>query len=204
MLPAAKTQQPAEPTANVGFGDLRFRGQFSGIGVGFKVCFPRNTDEYKNLSGVVSVGRAKKGGIEQVEQTDSTKDLKHKFALWIRGSTMDIIGQKYRADNCSSKSEFIEKAVLFYAGYLDSNSSEEYVSKMLASILKSIIEESDNRIGRLIFKLAVELAMTMNIIAATHDIDELSLEKLRGECVKEVKKRNGNFSFDDAVKWQKG
>ena len=139
-----------------------------------------------------------------MEQADSTKDLKHKFALWIRDSSMDIVEQKYKADNCSSKSEFIEKAVLFYAGYLDSNSSEEYISKMLASTLKSIIEESDNRIGRLVFKLAVELAMTMNIIAATHDIDDLSLEKLRGECVKEVKKRNGNFSFDDAVKWQKG
>lgn len=60
-----------------------------------------------------------------MEQTDSTKDLKHKFALWIRDSSMDIIEQKYKADNCSSKSEFIEKAVLFYAGYLDSNSSEE-------------------------------------------------------------------------------
>ena len=50
----------------------------------------------------------------------------------------------------------------------------------------------------------IEIEMTMNIIAATHDIDDLSLEKLRGECVKEVKKCNGNFSFDDAVKWQKG
>ena len=118
-----------------------------------------------------------------MEQTDNTKDLKRKFALWIRNSSMDIIDQKYKVDNCSSKSEFIEKAVLFYAGYLDSNSSEEYISKMLASTLKSIIKESDNRIGRLIFKLAVELAMTMNIIAATHDIDNLSLEKLRGECV---------------------
>lgn len=139
-----------------------------------------------------------------MEQADNKKYTKNKFALYIRDSTMEIIEQKYRADNCSSRSEFIEKAVLFYAGYLDSNSSEEYVSKMLTSTLKSIIEESDNRIGRLIFKLAVELAMTMNIIAATHDIDDLSLEKLRGECVKEVKKRNGNFSFDDAVKWQKG
>ena len=132
------------------------------------------------------------------------KDNKNKFALYIRDSTMKKIEQQYKADNRSSKSEFIEKAILFYAGYLDSISSEEYNSKMLASTLKSIIEESDNRIGRLIFKMAVELAMTMNIIAATHDIDDISLEKLRGECVKEVKKRNGNFSFDDAVKWQKG
>ena len=56
----------------------------------------------------------------------------------------------------------------------------------------------------MVFKLAVELAMTMNVIAATHDIDESSLERLRGECVKEVKKHNGSFSFDDAVEWQKG
>ena len=56
----------------------------------------------------------------------------------------------------------------------------------------------------MVFKLAVELAMTMNIIAATHDIDESSLTKLRGECVKEVKKHNGTLTFDDAVEWHKG
>ena len=132
------------------------------------------------------------------------KDNKNKFALYIRDSTMKKIEQQYKADNCSSKSEFIEKAILFYAGYLDSNSSEEYISKMLASTMKSIIEESDNRIGRLIFKMAVELAMTMNIIAATHDIDDISLKRLRGECIKEVRKHNGTLTFDDAYKWQKG
>ena len=60
-----------------------------------------------------------------MEQADSNKNPKNKFALYIRDSTMEIIEQKYRADNCSSKSEFIEKSILFYAGYLDSNSSEE-------------------------------------------------------------------------------
>ena len=52
--------------------------------------------------------------------------------------------------------------------------------------------------SRMIFKLAVELSMTMNIIAATHDIDEISLERLRGECIKEVRKHNGTLTFDDA------
>ena len=36
-IPVSKTQQPAEPTANAGFGGLRLRGQISGVGVGFKV-----------------------------------------------------------------------------------------------------------------------------------------------------------------------
>ena len=50
----------------------------------------------------------------------------------------------------------------------------------------------------------VELAVMMNVIAANNSINPVSLERLRGECVKEVKRLNGSFSFDDAVSWQKG
>ena len=56
----------------------------------------------------------------------------------------------------------------------------------------------------MLFKLAVEIAIMQNLIAASQDIDPISLERLRGECVKEVKRLNGNFSFEDAVDWQKG
>ena len=38
---------------------------------------------------------------------------------------------------------------------------------------------------------------------STNDIDPLSLERLRGECVEEVKRLNGRFSFEDAFDWQK-
>ena len=56
----------------------------------------------------------------------------------------------------------------------------------------------------MIFKLAVELAAMMNVVAANNNIDPVPLERLREECVKEVKRLNGAFSFDDAVSWQKG
>lgn len=56
----------------------------------------------------------------------------------------------------------------------------------------------------MMFKLAVEIAIVQNLIAATQDIDPVSLERLRGECVKEVKRLNGGFSFEDALAWQKG
>lgn len=44
----------------------------------------------------------------------------------------------------------------------------------------------------------------MNIIAATNDIDKMTLDKLYIECVNEVKRTNGNFVLEDAFKWQKG
>ena len=110
----------------------------------------------------------------------------------------------YKEDNCSSKSEFIEKAIIFYVGYLSANDNSEYLPNVVTSTLKSIVAESDNRMSRLIFKLAVELAMTMNILASSQEIDKETLSKLRGACVKEVKRLNGSFSFDDAYDWQKG
>ena len=75
---------------------------------------------------------------------------------------------------------------------------------MVTSTLKSIVAESDNRQNRMLFKLAVELAILQNLMAASQEIDPLSLERLRGECVKEVKRLNGSLSFEDAMEWQKG
>lgn len=118
--------------------------------------------------------------------------------------TLEKIGEIYREDNCESKSEFIEKAVNFYIGYLTSEDKKSYLPSVVTSTLKSIVAESDNRQNRMLFKLAVEIAIMQNLVASSQDIDRLALERLRGECVKEVKRLNGNFSFEDAVYWQKG
>ena len=139
-----------------------------------------------------------------LNETDNRKEVKRKFALWIKQSTIDMVEGIYKEDNCSSRSEFIEKAIIFYVGYLSSNDNSQYLPNVVTSTLKSIVAESDNRMSRLIFKLAVELAMTMNIIASANEIDRETLTLLRGECVKEVKRLNGSFSFDDAYDWQKG
>ena len=133
--------------------------------------------------------------------TSNRKEPKRKFALWIRESTLDKVRKLYKSDNCSSQSE---KAILFYTGYLSAEENKSYLSGIVTSTLKGIVAESDNRQNRMLFKLSVEMAVMMNVVASMQDIDKVSLERLRGECVKEVKRLNGSFSFDDAVDWQKG
>ena len=129
---------------------------------------------------------------------------KNKFPLWAKPETLASVKEIYKSDNCRSQSEFIEKAILFYIGYLAADEPKSYLPNMFLSTMKGIVAESDNKTSRVLFKLAVELAITMNIIAADHQIDEVTLDRLRGECVQEVKRLNGSFSFDDAVDWQKG
>ena len=103
------------------------------------------------------------------------EDKKERFTLWMKHSTFEKVEENYREDNCQKKSEFIENAVNFYCGYLKMNSS-----------------------------IAVELAITMNVVAANQGVDKQVLNSLRGECIKEVKKTNGIFTFDEADDWQKG
>ena len=66
-----------------------------------------------------------------------------------------------------------------------------------------MVAETENRISRMLFKLTVELAMTMNIIAATHNIKRSQLDDLRATCVSEVKRTNGTYSLKDALDMQK-
>lgn len=129
---------------------------------------------------------------------------KYKFALWLYPETLERVKELYKQDGCRSKSEFMEKAIRYYIGHLTAEDDTSYLPNALLSNMKYIVAESDNRQNRMMFKLAVEMAMVMNLMAASQDIDKLSLERLRGECVKEVKRLNGAFSFDDAYDWQKG
>ena len=129
---------------------------------------------------------------------------KQKFPLWAKPETLQSVKEIYQSDNCRSQSEFIEKAILFYIGYLTADRPKSYLPNMFLSTMKSIVRESNNRMGRLLFKLAVEISMLLNVAASMWDIDKSELARLRGNCIEEVKRINGTISFDDAVDWQQG
>ena len=107
-----------------------------------------------------------------------TPKNKRKFALWLYPETLEKIEQLYTADDCRSKSEFIEKAVQFYIDHLTAEDQRSMLPNAMLSSMKSIVAESDNRICRLLFKMAVELAVTMNVVAANSDIDAVSYTHL--------------------------
>ena len=131
-------------------------------------------------------------------------DKKVRFALYVNQSALDLVEEYFEKDNCFSKSEFIENAIRFYVSYLSSDTNIPYLSTVVMSTMDSLLKENTNRLSKLLFKLAVELAITMNVVAANQGVDKEVLNSLRGECIKEVKKTNGIFTFDEADNWQKG
>ncbi len=133
-----------------------------------------------------------------------TEKNKKKFPLWIYPETRQLVTDWYKKDNCQSQSEFIEKAIRFYCGYISAEEGVRFLPAAITSALTGMVDSLENRMARLIFKLAVEMAMMMNILAANAEVDEALLRKLRGKCVDDVKKSIGAVTFEDAVRFQKG
>ena len=120
---------------------------------------------------------------------------KEKTAVYFQPETMRKIEQEYKDDNCASKTEFIEKAVTFYIGYL---------SPMITETVKAQIKGTEHRLARLMFKVAVELGKLSHMTAAINDVDDETLESLHAMCVNEVRKINGIIDYENAVDFQQG
>lgn len=132
------------------------------------------------------------------------KEKKIRIPLWIYPSVEEKIQKNFEVDNCKSPSEFIEKAILFYCGYLASEEYRQYLPNVLVSTMQGSLDSFEDRMATLLFKIAVELSMMLHVTAAPNEIDEDTLTRLRGLCVEEVKRLRGSVRLDDAVRFQNG
>ena len=128
---------------------------------------------------------------------------KVKFPLWVYPETLKDVEIHYKNDNCKSQSEFIEKAIKFYIGYLDEEKSVNYISPMITETVKAQIKGTEQRLARLLFKVAVELGKLSHMTAAMNDVDDETLKSLHAMCVNEVRKINGIIDYENAVEYQK-
>lgn len=128
---------------------------------------------------------------------------KKKTTLWLHPDVIRRMDSWLEADNCKSRSEFTEKALRFYLGYISSNDVTEYLSKSLTSTLEGMLADNENRLRSLLFKWCVELNMALHMLAAHFGVPESHLRELRAFAVDEVKRTNGQIKLDNAVRMQR-
>lgn len=149
----------------------------------------------------------------------------YQFVTWIwdHDRTGVSHGHYYEEDFQGAKQDFavrsglISKAQLFlpeeltqlyratdYAGYVSGKEATAYLPPALVAAMRGTVQDSENRIARLLFKLAVEVNMMMNVLAAGMEISDEDLKTLRARSVREVKQTNGRISFKDAIDYQRG
>lgn len=134
----------------------------------------------------------------------SVRGKKQRIPVWLYPDTLRAIDNAMEQANCKSRSEFLENAARMYAGYISANNALTYLPPVLMSAIRGAVQDSENRIARLLFKQAVELDMVMNVVAGAMRVDEDTVKQLRATCIENVKKTGGAVTFDAAVKYQRG
>ena len=128
---------------------------------------------------------------------------KQKVTIFLTLSMKKKIEENYRADNCKSQSEFVEKAVDFYLGYLNTKNASAFLPEVLSTILIGIMDDFAQRIGRQLYKVAVEQNLCNHILTADTEMDQRTYQLMRGRSVREVDSTNGRITFKEVLDFQR-
>ena len=128
---------------------------------------------------------------------------KLKSTIWLTPSVKDKVEAHYRADNCNSQSEFVERAIEFYIGYLNTKNAGAFLPEALSAMLTGTLDGFAGRINSLLFKQGVDINLMGQIIAYDTELDDGEYERLRGKAIRDMKRTNGRISFKDALDFQR-
>lgn len=112
--------------------------------------------------------------------------------------------QHYEEYNFKSVSELIDTALDFYLSYRTTGEIENYLAEGLLQSLRSIVKTSEDRLARILFKIAVGDAEMKNLFAAALGLSSKEVDKIRKHCLDEIKTMNGILDLKEAARWQSG
>jgi metal-responsive CopG/Arc/MetJ family transcriptional regulator len=134
----------------------------------------------------------------------SDKTNRVKTGLSLQADLIQMCDANLQTANCRSRNEYVENAIRFYTAYLSAERDQDFLVAAVAQTVSAIISNTENRIARMQFKEAVELAKLTHMVAPLCDLDDEQLRRLHIQCVDEVKKINGALRLDRAVEDARG
>ena len=125
----------------------------------------------------------------------------HKMTIRLSPITEFRLERDYRLDGSRSKNEFIERAITHYQDLLEAEQNEA-LPAAIQSAIDGRLGMFEDRLARLLYKLAVETDMGISAVLDCIRMDSDYLRKLRADSVKNVKATNGLLTFEQKVREQ--
>lgn len=124
------------------------------------------------------------------------QENRHHISLWLENDIYKRCeSNRMRGHEILTRTEYVTKALEFYNEYLNVKESDEYINDKILGKMETMLSNLENRIGRQMFKSAVESAKIAHVLASEFDIEWEELDDLHIQCINEVKKINGAITF---------
>ena len=105
-----------------------------------------------------------------------------------------------------SRNDFIRDAVDFYIAWQSRESVERVLTPALESVISAKIRDTEERLTRILFKLAVDQNLLARFLARYDGYDDDAIDEMRVLSLNQVKRTNGTIDADHVLKereeWQ--
>lgn len=123
-----------------------------------------------------------------------------RIGLYIGSDLLSRCDASIPLTDARSRSEFICDAIEHYIATLNVKGSSKVLTPALESVIGGKIAGTEDRISRMLFKLAVEIAVQNHLTAGQYQFGDGYLKELRDYCVQEVASTNGRMNLADIAK----
>lgn len=127
-----------------------------------------------------------------------------RIAVYANSEILEICERDMEKADVPNRSQFICNAVKYYHCYLDRKLNTEVLTPAFESVIDARLDLTEYRLSQIIFKLAFEMAATMNILAGTFQLDAEKFELTKDRVLNEVKAVNGAINLKDIINYQNG
>ena len=126
---------------------------------------------------------------------------KKSYNFYLTPEENEMIDASLVPADASSRSEFVEKAIRYYAASLGADMHKEILSEELIRVIRDNIKNAENHIASTLFKMAGEQAVLSLLFAdrIVGDIDRDELRAYRNDAYNAIRRLHGVFMFDDAL-----
>ena len=138
------------------------------------------------------------------EIKDTPFSEKGRYSLWLSNENIKKADIVYPLDHCKSRSEFVDRAIRFYCGYVESSIAEDYIADVFVQTLFPKLDNMKKDLIKSVYNMALQLSMLIHFEAASCDYSDEELRQLRNKCIVDIKRAQGVIDFEKAIHYQRG
>lgn len=132
------------------------------------------------------------------------KDNLKRIAITADEKTLELCDLMLKDGEARNRSRLICKAVKYYYAYLNREHNTEYLTEVSKDVFDKRLNTTEKRVSTSIFKLAVEIASLMNVLAGAFELDDQKVQRMKHRVIREVKELNGWINLEDIIRYQNG
>ena len=115
----------------------------------------------------------------------------------IKDGTKEKIKGLLQQGDCKDMTEFVQKAIDYYAAFLSCKENEGILSSDIQKCISAAVAVSEGNIRKLMYKQAVQIGMINSVLMMQTDIDRTNLERLKGKVIRDLNETIGTIEMEN-------